>query len=254
MISQKESSTMSEKVSLTEVIAHVKKMRVLADDSTAKCVDGGYKEMEAVGALAIPGGHLGVSMVLLKLGYFPQEAFQLVYDFVMEKEGKYGWHTDTHEGHHGVKSGCGHCNAAITQEQKYNIDSKKIEALLEIIKAKQATANEQMEFIILDREHQEQAILVVTGTTYTVKPWDETENHQYFIYDQARHQAFLQEFAQYLQNLNHQTSYEDLLQVSDEQTNLTLGLLASSQGKPMYSVNADNEVPEVNYLQNAPIL
>lgn len=65
-----------------KIIAHAKKMRVAADSTHAKCVDGGYRGEEAVGAIAMPGAHLGISMALLRLGFSPEEAFELVYKFV----------------------------------------------------------------------------------------------------------------------------------------------------------------------------
>ena len=48
--------------------------------------------------------------------------------------------------------------------------------------------------------------------------------------------------------------YEDLVEASDSETNATLGLLASSKGKPMYAVNVDGQNPEISYLQDAPVI
>lgn len=72
---------------LLEAKKHVARMKVPVDNTQAKCVDGGYKKNEAEGALAIPGGHLGVSMSLLRLGFTPQEAFSAVYQHVTENGG-----------------------------------------------------------------------------------------------------------------------------------------------------------------------
>ena len=81
---------------LNAVISHVKKMRVPADHTRTKCVDGRYKVNEAAGAIAIHGGHLGISMALLALDFTPQKSFDLVYDFAVKDNNFYCWHTDTH--------------------------------------------------------------------------------------------------------------------------------------------------------------
>lgn len=248
-VGQKEQTTIP-----PEVLEHVKKMKVIVDNSAVKCVDGGYQENEESGAMAIAGGHLGVSLALLRLGYKVPDAYKLVYDFARSKKMKYGWHTDKHEGHNGVVCGCGHCNTAIAQGEQYGVKSDDARMLFEIIR--EATANDQegSKVVVLDREHNEQGILVITGTEYTVKPWDQAADRQYFIYDQTRHQNFLKEFVEYLQQLGRDTTYENLLEASNAQTNSTLGLLGSSKGKPMYTVNVDSETPEIAFLMNAPVL
>jgi hypothetical protein len=125
---------------------------------------------------------------------------------------------------------------------------------LDIVREEQELASHQIELIVVDREHDEHSILVVTGTKFTVKPWDEEKNVQFFIYDQTRHQEFLNNLAEYLQQLDHKTTYDDLWDASNSETIATLGLLGSSKGKPMYSVNVDGETPEIAYLQKAPVL
>jgi len=229
---------------LAEIKVHAKKMRVAVDKTRAKCVDGGYREDEAVGAMAIAGAHLGVSMVLLSLGKTPQEAFDLVYNFVSKDGHPYCWHTDGHEGH-GSIVGCGHCNLGITRGNLYELDGSLVEELLQIVRNATAEGNKKIECITLNREHTERAVLVVTSSDYTVKPWDETENIQYFIYDKTRHEDFLQAFSEF-SGLN----YDDLLSESGKQANTTLGLLGTSKGKPMIMVNVDADESVVEYLGN----
>lgn len=237
-----------------ELMEHIEKMQVAVDNSGAKCVDGGYGEDQAIGKLAIPGGHLGVSMALLKLGFSPTESFNMVHDYVFSNGGTYGWHTDTHEGHDGVVTGCGHCNAAIKQGEEYDLDGSRVQQLLDLIRSATDDGEKAMEKVILDREHEEKAILVITGKEATVKPWDQEKDNQYFIYDQARHQEFLQNLVDELKKQDYKVEYDELWDASQAQTTATLGLLGSSKGKPMYSVNVDGEIPVVEYLKDAPVL
>jgi hypothetical protein len=236
-----------------QIIAHAKKMRVPADSTKTKCVDGGYRGDEAVGAIAIPGGHLGISMALLKLGFSPEEAFDLVYKFSAKDGQPYCWHTDKHEGHHGIVVGCGHFNASISKAEHYGVDGAAVQKLLDIVRTAQ-NDKENMESIILDREHAEQAILVVTSTDFTVKPWDQEDDVQFFIYDKTRHLDLLKRLADYLVELGKNVSYEDLVAVSDLQTNATLGLLGSSKGKPIYTVDVSGSEPIVELVGNAPVI
>jgi len=236
-----------------KVIAHAKKMRVVSDSTRTKCVDGGYRGEEAVGAIAIPGAHLGISMALLDLGFSPEESFELVYKFSSKDGNPYCWHTDTHEGHNGVVVGCGHCNAAIGNGNHYGVEGEKTQELLEIIRKAQEE-RENMESVILDREHAEQAILVITSTDFTVKPWDQEDDIQFFIYDKIRHLQMLKSLTQFINQSGKELSYEDLVASSDRQTNSTLGLLGSSKGKPIFTVDVSSEEPKVELVGQAPVI
>lgn len=237
----------------TIIISHTKKMKIATDSSKAKCVDGGYRGDEAVGAIAFPGAHLGVSMALLQLGFSPQDAFEVVYSFVSQKGQSYCWHTDTHEGHHGAIVGCGHCNAAIGKGDYYGITGTDVQKLLDLVRQAQEN-RENMELVILDREHQEQAILVVTSTDYTVKPWDQENDIQFFIYDKVRHLELLRQFAEYATAQGKIVSFDDLVAASEKQTNATLGLLGSSKGKPIYTVDVSNDEPVIELVGTAPVI
>lgn len=240
---------------IEKIVAHAKKMRVSADSTKTKCVDGGYRTGEAEGAIAIPGGHLGISMALLKLGYTPEDAFSHVYNFTRSEGTPYCWHTDTHEGH-GCIVGCGHCNAAIGAGERYGAKGADVQAVLELVRKVQNTVTDgSMETIILNREHAEEAILVITSTDFTVKPWDEENDIQFFIYDKVRHLELLKRFVAYLQKIGLATTYKELVTASEEQTNSTLGLLGSSKGKPIFTVNVSNaEAIAVEHVGDAPIL
>jgi hypothetical protein len=248
-----------EVVALEEAIAFAKKMRVVADAKKVKCVDGGYRTTESEGAIAFPGGFLGLSMALLEFGIAPREAFTLVYDFASEKGMPYSWHTDTHEGHHGAVVGCGHCNAAMKPEnaQYYGVNESQVAELLTIVREAQQARQQDgsMELVVLDRNHTERAILVITSTDYTVKPWDQEKNEQFFIYDQVRHEELLKEFVIFLEKQGVKSSndvpitFEDLLSASKKQLNATLGLLGTSKGAQLFTVDVSNEEPVVTELK-----
>lgn len=236
-----------------KIVAHSKKMRVAADSTRTKCVDGGYRGEEAVGAIAMPGGHLGISIALLDLGFSPEDAFELVYKFSAKDSNPYCWHTDTHEGHDGVVVGCGHCNAAIGNGNHYGVDGSKTQALLDLVRKAQEE-RENMEMVILDREHAEEAILVVTSTDFTVKPWDQEDDVQFFIYDKVRHLDMLKRLVDFMAENGKEVSYEDLVAASDKQTNSTLGLLGSSKGKSLFTVDVSGVEPVVELVGQAPVI
>jgi len=239
-------------VSIQDVIAFSKKMRVDTDNSKTKCVDGGYRAGEAEGAIAIAGGHAGVCMALVKLGLTPKEAFSLVYDFAKSAGQVFCWHTDTHEGH-GCVVGCGHFNASIGSSEHYGVSSEKMTELLEVMRKAQEDLGE-MEMIVLNRDHAEKAILVVTSTDFTVKPWDQEDNVQYFIYDKVRHLVLLKKVAAFAAERGISVSAEALIAVSDEHTNTTLGLLGSSKGKQIFTVDVSGAEPVVEEVGVAPVI
>jgi hypothetical protein len=234
------------------VVSHSKKMRVVVDSTRTKCVDGGYQEDEAVGATAFAGAHLGVSMALLKLGFSPEDSFNLVYKYVVKNGNSYCWHTDTHEGH-GCVVGCGHCNAAIGNSEHYGVSGDDVQKLLDVVRKAQED-KDNMEKVTLDREHAEQAILVITSTDYTVKPWDQGDDVQFFIYDKVRHLELLKSLVESSKEDGVEISYDDLVKVSDEQTNATLGLLGSSKGKSIFTVDVSGSEPVVELVGEAPVI
>lgn len=239
-------------VSVQEVSAFAKKMRVATDNTKTKCVDGGYRAGEAEGAMAFAGAHVGVCMALVKLGATPQQAFQLVYDYAKQAGQVFCWHTDTHEGH-GCVVGCGHFNASIGSADHYGVSSESMSELLELVRDAQENRG-NMEMVVLDRDHAEQAILVITSTDYTVKPWDQEDDVQYFIYDKVRHLDLLNDVAEYATEHGFTVSAEDLIAASDAHTNATLGLLGSSKGKQLFTVDASGDEPVVEEVGVAPII
>lgn len=243
---------------MDSILNHIKKMIVPANNKAVKCVDGGYRAGQAEGAIAFPGGHLGLSMALVKLGFSADDAFNIVHEYVVKTGSKYCWHTDTHADHSGAHVGCGHCNAAINTGHHYGVEGEEIKKLLELVKNSHSdeSKKDHMELVILDRDHIEKAILVIDSKGFSVKPWDEAENTQFFVYDKTRHMDLLQEFVEFLIQKGYELKFEDLAKASEEQTNSTLGLLGSSKGKEIYVVKIDEEgnILDVSLAGNAPVI
>ena len=245
------------------VVAHVERNLLLATDISSICVDGGYTKTEALGELARPGADLGISLSLIGSGLTPKEAFLAVYDYRISQGQKYGWHTDTHEGHDDVVVGCGHCNAAITKSSHYEkINEDDVRKLLNIIKQYQNSNPENMRFIELDRDHAEQGILVINNKDVTISPWDQEDDKdtQFFVYDAARDKELLLKIVEFVNKRNLKDNqnetiiinYEDFKEIVDKHTEATLGLLGSSKGKPMYAISVENGKLIIEETGNAP--
>lgn len=230
------------------VIDHLQSNLVTATHESSICVDGGYQPTEALGELARAGADLGISEALMALGLSARDAFDVVYNYRVSKGQKYGWHSDTHADHdEKIFSGCGHYDATHRNADRYQVELDQVEELLEIVKAHQVENPENMRYISLDREHAEAGIFVVLSPEVSVLPWDLGTKNQFFVYDQARDLALLSEIAQAAE-----VDPSQLQQVIDDQTNATLGLLGSSKGKPLYSVEYVDGNVTVKKIGNAP--
>ena len=235
------------------IIEHVKKNRIATNKRRRKCVDGGYKKDQAPGAVARAGGDLGYSEALLlikntrpELGLTVQETFSFVNDFVRSRGEKYGWHSDTHA--HGPNEiiGCGHCLRAFQYAQEFGVNAEDVRELVEIIESAGDTDK-----IILDRKHDEKAVLVITSSETTVHAWD---TEQYFIYNAVNDSAFLKEFVPYLNKRlgkRGNISQKELQEALDHQLDVTLRMLAGN--RPLYEVNPDDrENPQVHFKKVIP--
>lgn len=249
---------LKKEVSLEEVIAHVEHNRVMADLSRTICVDGGYRPDENRGAMARPGGDMGYSEALLllkkahpELELTPQAAFDLVNQFAKESGRKYGWHSDQHadpeeeseHAHHSTDKpilGCGHCARAVVRPDLYGVDPEDMKELIKI--ARQHV--EDTDLVVLNREHAERAVLMVTGTEKTVNSWDvQGAGDQYFIYDATRDAQTIKKLIAYVKQQGYDINPEEFEAAIQTQTNATLGLLAGNLR--IYKVNADGEKPVV---------
>lgn len=236
---------MSEKIEET-IAQHLVANRVKINPHQRKCIDGGYHPDEQPGGIAIPGADLGLSMVLIQVGFDPHQAFDIVYDYVVGLGDQYCWHTDDHD--HSTEAspvGCGHCNESIIAgSSHYEVDGKKYAHLLRIVEQKQIISDPNLSCVVLHREHHEQAILVNSGKDYTVLPWDTENDVQFFVYDQTHHQRLLQEIAKRPALIEKKVSYDRLWEVAQSQADATLGLLGSSRGKEIYSVDMDDDLKD----------
>lgn len=248
---------------IQEIKRFVARAIVAANDAIRRCVDGRYKadDSEARGGIAMPGGDLGLSMSLLSIKnevgsyhYTPQQAFDLVYDLVTSKGQKYYWHTDDHSGEDGI--GCGHCNAASSEDNqdRYQTKAERVTELHRLVYEAWQMKQDSMVRVVLEGNHGEQGILQILGTEWDVMPQDEN-GQQFFIWSSDRHQAYVRQFAETV------GIDPDLLwKATAAQLNATLGLLGSSQGKPIYSVDTSGvtqemvENGELSSIENALIV
>lgn len=233
-----------------DALRHAVKHITPVDRNVRKCVDGGYRKDQEEGALATPGADLGTSMALMKLGLSPEEAFNLVYNFVTSNNQQYNYHTDQHDGDEGCVIGCGHCNKAIFDPNGYQVTKDDLLVLLNIVNNKRQDSPDTMNRAVLNREHKEKGILIVTSDDKTIRPWDDADS-MYFIYDQKRHEAYLRDFVAGLPD-EYKTivTYKDLLLAAKEQTTATLGRVAT--GLPIFEVDASVTPPTVQFKQYAP--
>ena len=246
-------------------LEHIAKMMVEAQDGGSKCVDGGYRPGEMNGRLARPGADLGISMILLKLGLSPQKSLDLVKEFRINRNEKYGWHTDDH-----AVCGCGHCNAAqqLNNQERYGIEVEKVKQLWHLVSQ---LPDEKCDFIVLTRKHAEKGVLLIEGIRNTVMPWNGEENsEQYFIYDATRDRELLNDFYYFLREKygiatqvengrgvkidDVEFNFSDLDIMTTDQTHreATLGLLGTSANQPIYAVNADEPVIKVRFVGTTP--
>lgn len=231
---------------------HIAKYRVPVARGR-KCVDGRHTSDQLAGGLARAGADLGYAMGLLAMGYSPQESFDLVKSFVENELGdNFCWHGDDH-----AENGCGHNNAFNHKIEAYNdgyfqVDPAQAEELFNLVK--KVAKTEELDYTVLKGGHLEEAVIIVTGTTHTVLPFDEDENRQFFIYDQTRDEVLMRQLVEFA---NMQRSEEDVilevneadyLTVMGNHTMTTLGLLDSSAGKPIYEVNVDQEPYPVKFV------
>jgi hypothetical protein len=193
----------------------------------------------------------------MALGFRPKEAFQIVFNYRMARGQKYGWHTDTHDdgNQHGNKlCGCGHCNVAFKEAAEYGVKADKVRELLEIIKEKQKQEPQNMRFINLNRNHQEDGVLIVTSTGITVLPWDQKTNKQFFVYDLARDEQLLAEILVEITKADptKQITIGKLKKIAQNHANLTLANLPSSQGKPIYEVGYNGRTVNIKLKSHVP--
>jgi len=212
-----------------------------------KCVDGRYLPNQASGMLARPGGDCGYVMALLavnrkkKLGLTPEQCFNAVYKIVSKNKG-FCMHTDHHtdpDNHtHKGLIGCGHLAKAATKElaKEYDVDSNDMRRVVEYSR-NIAEINKTVHMVNLAGDHQEQGVLVIESTNYTVNADDPKLGRMYFIYDKARDEDFMKALVEdmALEGITSDELYKQMKKESDIQLRATLHNLAKDL--PVYTIS-----------------
>lgn len=231
---------------LERTIAYIEQNIIHAHEGR-KCVDGRYLPNQATGMIARPGGDCGYVMALLavnkkkRLGLTPEQCFNLIYKVVAKTKG-FCMHTDhlTDPDNHTHKGliGCGHLAKAASKElaKDYDVESEDIKRVVEYSR-NLADISKTIHVVNLAGEHQEQGVLVIDSTTYTINADDPRLGRMYFIYDKARDEAFMQSLANKLriEGITSEELYKQLRKESDIQLRATLHNLA--KGLPVYNVS-----------------
>lgn len=208
------------------------------NDRAQACIDGGTSPQQLsfdgeksdleTSLMKRPGGSAGLSMILGKFGFSPEESFVHIRDFLKSKDITYSWHTDRHVHSEGQFDGKQEKNGTLAQN--------------------------------LDREHEEELILLVVSKLFTVNPLG-ADGKQAFVYDMYADDLLLADLADYLeaQSLTAQEekkiTKEHLIDTRNNQDSKTLGLLGSSKGKDIVKVTINDQgQAEYEYVAQAPVI
>ena len=205
---------------LREATEYVERAKVEQKLPTShQCIDGRTKKENLINSenqkevSLRPGGAAGLSMIMLKLGYTVDLAYESVFAFLQSRDipVRYGWHTDHHSSDH-------------------NQADRVINT----------TATHQG--ICLEGDHNEQFVLLIQGNPgWSVLPLLD-DGGSAFVYDQAVDEVLLDEFAQWFNReytSEQPLEFDGLKKARDEQDMMTLRLLAA--GKEIYTVNFDSD-------------
>jgi hypothetical protein len=233
-----------------KITEFVKKNRVKAKKGFI-CVDGRYEAGdETAGMLARPGGNFRGIMVLLslkdKLGLTVGRVVDRAVEAVEEMGITFNMHTDEHSDPDDLdKIGCGHIAKAADPKtaKDYKVDPDDIKNALIYLRIKLEGRN-YYKMVTLEGEHQEQGVLIISGTKYTVNHFDPKTKEMFFVFDKARDDIYLRQLFDHL-HLSKIT-YTEFRELSDLQLQATLKNLAKDL--PIYKVDADEEEPVVEFL------
>lgn len=214
-----------------------------------RCVDGRYEsDSEESGTTARPGGDFGYVMALLAqndslgLGLTPEESAEKIYLAVTSDGTDFSMHTDHHASfpnQEGETSaiGCGHIAKALnpTTNSGYEASSEDVQRALNQIRGK-VLVRGRIHLAVLEGEHAEKGVLIVTGTKVTVNP--SNGESMYFVYDQTRDHEYMKDLVARM-NIPGLTA-EEFIEASNQQLGATLKNLAS--GLPQFLINADSGI------------
>lgn len=230
--------------------------------SGRKCVDGRYLPNQAVGRLAKPGADLGYVMAFLalnrqkNLGLSASDCFDLIYNILTENGDSFYIHSDSHaleaDEHHSLNGGgnihfgCGHFAKAMMEQYAamYGVEPDEMVEVFRHMRKRQKMGA-RIEEEILDGNHNERGVLVVEGTKRTIRSFD--GENMYFIYDATRDRELTEKAIKKINEKRRGLNIDinDFSEVSNGQLNATLSILAKD--KPIFLVNADEEIPQVKF-------
>jgi hypothetical protein len=231
-----------------------------------RCIDGRYEPGQGSGLIARPGADFGYVMALLSLnhalrwGLTPAQVVDAVWRVVAGEGGPFRIHTDqlvawppwdgAARDTDGVTGrpviGCRHVAAAADPARatcyfppSYPSPDVDVRAALDRIAAR-ARDGEAVDVIRLRGQRVERGVLVVVGTQRTVQPT--TARDAYFVYDQARDEAFVARTLVPGLGLPGLTAAA-LTAAARVQLAASLRIVAA--GRPVFLVDVDGAVPEV---------
>lgn len=202
-------NTLDKELVLSEAIAHVYRNVVLTGQGL-KCVDG--RDTEQSYMMAQPGAVLGDVLALIawaKINEYGWTPGQIVDKvFAAARKVDGGLYFHTDE------------NSSLTS-----------------IKGKDIVV------VTLKGEHKERGVLVVMGKQYTIRSFDPEQDSMYFVFNKTLAEERKRKIVKAM-GIDGST-YQDLGNIYEKQLSVTLGLLAG--GLPIFEVNADTNVPTVQY-------
>ncbi|KKP86305.1 MAG: hypothetical protein UR89_C0026G0003 [Candidatus Roizmanbacteria bacterium GW2011_GWA2_35_8] len=167
-----------------------------ANKFISRCIDGRYKNEDNLPALAFPGADVGeIAMVLAasKTFGFDVDFKKLITTFTEVVGGvkNIRFHTDHHATPGVPAAGCGHFKQMKGDPSAYGVTSEETELIQQELK--QLKNNGAVE-IILEGEHMEEAVLMISGN-WGINPQYslETENGVRFVEVFVYHQTLVDE-------------------------------------------------------------
>jgi len=214
---------------------------IISTKEGRKCVDGRYEDDEYSGMIARAGADFGYVMAMLgynleqKLNLSVEQCVDIVYKSIIDLEGTFYMHTDTHADPTIPYSiGCGHASKAMSQEYAltFGLDPEQVQKALLLLKD---SPERPVTLVTLQGDHAEEGVLIIKNEDYTVNSKD--DEHMYFIYDKKRDDLFLKDLVEKIGM--DQLVYENFQRVSTLQLGATLQALA--KGLPIFEVTIDEE-------------
>lgn len=256
------------KLNLEEIHNLVRENSYKVDEKSrflSRCIDGRYENSSELPALAIPGadvGDLAVFFAAANSYGFSIDRQKALNVFTKTVGGvkKLRTHTDSHADKKLVAAGCGHMKQMRLDPAAYSVTQEDLDFLTKSFTKAVTQGAEQVE---LQGDHQEGAVLVVTGDygilpQYTLPTEEKNAHVQVFIFHSdlvdLRHrvlvEAFVKEGVVILpEGCDSEYLYEVVADVTEKHLFETSHRLAS--GLPIYSAHFEKDgVVKVGFVEN----